>query len=622
MNRWIYFVAVFLLMLPIGVYSQVGIGTEFPLGGSVLEIRSEGKGLLMPRMSAVSRLGIGSPAEGLLLYQLDGGSGFRYYDGLSWRSLFGGLGLRVVHISSDAGGFAVAYSDGGTTVVGISRGLRGSRGGLRFDYRGLTGDRSVYDGSPLGTTFLDVDSGKVYFRVSLPYGNGWSRGISVGRGDAGVAGDAGSAGVSGRLGYRGLQGFRGIRGYRGLAFTPNVMGVRSARDDYGDQGYPFTMSSKGVPEGFSYYAEDSRELFFVDTVGVWGVGIPFGRGFRGGVGRRGVRGSRGVRGARGDRGEALSIYNVGSYSERRLHAGKPRGFGHYAVDSGKLYFRLGDRGWSVGYPFGQGDRGGAFAIDAKGSVVARSGYAGELTGFTYYATDVEEVSFLRSGGLWGIWVPMPRAVGVSFAVDATGLYGSLGRYSSQEEGFTYYAVDSGKVYFRDLVSRSGWTAGLLHLRKGRALEIDGVGLGSFRSAEGLRLYGTYLSEDVGMLSFSEGGSGWSRGYYWGPYYGRFWRASMAVGNAWNLPQSRDVRGYLGLDAWGRLLFSDDVLKLGDYGSLGVAWGLSSSLWDGVGWRYAAVGSYYRYGLVSSVDVYYDGVRGRFGQGHSFSEQCV
>ncbi|WP_323789242.1 phage tail protein [Psychroserpens sp.] len=63
-----------------GVFAQVGIGTTNPDGSSVLDITSSDKGILIPRMSAIERMAITTPADGLIIYQTDDVKGFYYYD--------------------------------------------------------------------------------------------------------------------------------------------------------------------------------------------------------------------------------------------------------------------------------------------------------------------------------------------------------------------------------------------------------------------------------------------------------------------------------------------------------------------------------------------------------------
>jgi len=68
------------------MYGQVGIGTNSPDSSAALEITSptNNKGVLLPRLTQTQRLGISSPASGLLVYQTNGTNGLYYYDGSNW----------------------------------------------------------------------------------------------------------------------------------------------------------------------------------------------------------------------------------------------------------------------------------------------------------------------------------------------------------------------------------------------------------------------------------------------------------------------------------------------------------------------------------------------------------
>lgn len=51
--------------------NNVGIGTAIPNPTSLLELQANDKGLLVPRMSALQRLAIVNPANGLMVYDTD-----------------------------------------------------------------------------------------------------------------------------------------------------------------------------------------------------------------------------------------------------------------------------------------------------------------------------------------------------------------------------------------------------------------------------------------------------------------------------------------------------------------------------------------------------------------------
>jgi len=71
--------------------AQVGIGTSTPDSSARLQIdanaATNAKGFLLPRVTAAQKVGIVSPATGLIVYQTDGTQGFYYYDGSSWNLL-------------------------------------------------------------------------------------------------------------------------------------------------------------------------------------------------------------------------------------------------------------------------------------------------------------------------------------------------------------------------------------------------------------------------------------------------------------------------------------------------------------------------------------------------------
>ena len=71
-------------------YSQnVGVGTNTPHASAALEVKDSARGILIPRMTATQRTSIASPAEGLMVYQVDSSSGFWYYSNDSWYRITG-----------------------------------------------------------------------------------------------------------------------------------------------------------------------------------------------------------------------------------------------------------------------------------------------------------------------------------------------------------------------------------------------------------------------------------------------------------------------------------------------------------------------------------------------------
>lgn len=67
--------------------AQVGIGTASPDASAQLEIVSNSKGVLIPRMTTYQRSSIANPATGLLVYQTDNTPGFYFYNNGQWQRL-------------------------------------------------------------------------------------------------------------------------------------------------------------------------------------------------------------------------------------------------------------------------------------------------------------------------------------------------------------------------------------------------------------------------------------------------------------------------------------------------------------------------------------------------------
>jgi hypothetical protein len=79
--------------------AQVAINTDAsqPDGSAMLDIKSTAKGLLIPRMTTAQRSAIGSPADGLMVYDTDAKGLWVYQSGIGWmQSAYGsGGGLSV-----------------------------------------------------------------------------------------------------------------------------------------------------------------------------------------------------------------------------------------------------------------------------------------------------------------------------------------------------------------------------------------------------------------------------------------------------------------------------------------------------------------------------------------------
>lgn len=80
------------ILFPVAVMGQVAINADgsAPDGSAMLDITSTTQGMLIPRMTQTQRNAIGSPVEGLMIYQTDNTPGFYFYSGSSWGGVSGG----------------------------------------------------------------------------------------------------------------------------------------------------------------------------------------------------------------------------------------------------------------------------------------------------------------------------------------------------------------------------------------------------------------------------------------------------------------------------------------------------------------------------------------------------
>jgi hypothetical protein len=89
-------ILIYMILLPIFSFAQVGIGTSSPAASAQLEVNSTNKGFLLPRISLTGTSSadpVISPVTGLLIYNTatisDVNPGFYYWSGSAWIRLIG-----------------------------------------------------------------------------------------------------------------------------------------------------------------------------------------------------------------------------------------------------------------------------------------------------------------------------------------------------------------------------------------------------------------------------------------------------------------------------------------------------------------------------------------------------
>ena len=141
---------------------NVGVGTLTPDPSSLLDLSSSDKGLLVPRLNTLQRIGISAPATGLLVYDTDDNS-FWYFDGTQWVQAIGPQGPQGP--TGPAGADGLPGTTGATGATGSSGadGLPGTTGAT-----GATGPTGA-DGLP-GTTGATGATGPTGPSTAIPSG--------------------------------------------------------------------------------------------------------------------------------------------------------------------------------------------------------------------------------------------------------------------------------------------------------------------------------------------------------------------------------------------------------------------------------------------------------------------
>lgn len=103
----------FFLLISLSALAQTGIGTTTPNASAKLEVAATDKGFLLPRMTSAQRTAITTPANGLLVYQTDGVTGFYVNSGTSASPTWTRVTMDWVRTGND-----IAYTAGNVSTTG------------------------------------------------------------------------------------------------------------------------------------------------------------------------------------------------------------------------------------------------------------------------------------------------------------------------------------------------------------------------------------------------------------------------------------------------------------------------------------------------------------------------
>ena len=202
--------AFILIALSNNLYSQSGVGINSTAASAdpsaMLDVSSINKGLLVPRMTLAEKNAIVTPANGLLIYQIDGVIGFWHYNGTTWVQAMGPTGATGTAGTNGTNGATGSTGATGTAGTNGTNGTNGATGST-----GATG--------AAGTNGTNGTNGTT--------GATGATGTAGTNGTNGTNGATGSTGATGTAGTNGTNGVTGATGPNNVttSTTTNVTGI-------------------------------------------------------------------------------------------------------------------------------------------------------------------------------------------------------------------------------------------------------------------------------------------------------------------------------------------------------------------------------------------------------------
>jgi len=157
-----------LVLFPLAIFSQVGIGTTSPNSCAILDITATDKGTLVPRMGIAdlnTAAPVTAPVESLLVYNttVATGVGFHYWDGVKWTPLGGAAGLDTdwTIVGNDMHNANTGFVGVGTTTPSVLVHIEDTAPAIRLvsgtEAAGLVLTTDASGNANWGVPGLDVD---------------------------------------------------------------------------------------------------------------------------------------------------------------------------------------------------------------------------------------------------------------------------------------------------------------------------------------------------------------------------------------------------------------------------------------------------------------------------------
>ena len=252
---WLYIL--YLIASPQWLLAQVAVNTDAstPHASAMLDIKSTSKGLLVPRLTSAQRTVIGTPADGLWVYDTDTKSFWYFKSGTGWQEVSGSATLSLpfaATLNSNAPLFSLTNNGNGGAFFGIAGtggsgmwGITNNLGGA-----GILGDNQAAGEAVTGRTKS----------TGLPTGAVVGRNDGPGFGVSGfIATDVTGGGI-GVLGRVGISGSTGVAGH-----FENLNG--------GNTGTALEVVTNGIGRGASVINTNPSNVANIFHVATTGPGV-------------------------------------------------------------------------------------------------------------------------------------------------------------------------------------------------------------------------------------------------------------------------------------------------------------------------------------------------------------
>ncbi|MFT3933998.1 MAG: hypothetical protein QM726_10315 [Chitinophagaceae bacterium] len=276
MKKFIWYCILLMLAAPQLVHAQVAINTDasLPNASAMLEIKTNNKGFLGPRLTTVQRTGIASPADGLWVYDTDTKT-FWYYKGSAWVEFVIGGSVLALPYTATINSTNTLLNLTNNSTGGVYSGITGGTGGFgvygataNLSSAGVVGDNTGGGEAVVGrATSKTTPTGAVVGRNDGP---GYGVYGFAATNTAGTAiGVLGRVGISSSTGYAGyfenLNSANAVNTLQAVSNGPGVIADHSK----GNAGNFFMNNTNGVGAGVR--GEVNSIFGNNGTAGVYGI---------------------------------------------------------------------------------------------------------------------------------------------------------------------------------------------------------------------------------------------------------------------------------------------------------------------------------------------------------------